>query len=176
MAGDARAVVYAVTLATGFRRDEIFRAIVADFAPGKKGKRPTLRVVGKNGREDLQPLPPAISKTLAVLCEGRAPGEKLFACPSPSNMSRMIAEDYATAKIKAGPGRKLDFHALRHTFCTMIGDSGVPIATAQKLMRHQDVEMTMIYMHARSRDTDAALDAMPDLLGARGARRVEKTG
>ena len=40
-------------------------------------------------------------------------------------------------------GRKLDFHALRHTFITNIANSGASVKTQQELARHADPSMTI---------------------------------
>jgi hypothetical protein len=43
-------------------------------------------------------------------------------------------------------GRKVDFHALRYTFATMLAKQGVPQRLAQHLMRHSDPRLTsMLY-------------------------------
>ncbi len=39
-------------------------------------------------------------------------------------------------------GRRVDFHALRHTFCTNLARAGVPPRSAMSLMRHSDMRMT----------------------------------
>lgn len=47
---------------------------------------------------------------------------------------------------------KLDFHALRHTFGSLLAASGVHPKTAQKLMRHQP-DNEYLYLHSEKRDT-----------------------
>src|SRR3954467_3423684 len=39
-------------------------------------------------------------------------------------------------------GRHLDFHALRHTFATLLASSGVAPRVAMELMRHSDMRLT----------------------------------
>ena len=46
-------------------------------------------------------------------------------------------------------GRVLDIHALRHSFCTMVAQSGVSMQHAQRLMRHATPAMTAKYTHRR---------------------------
>jgi len=43
--------------------------------------------------------------------------------------------------------QKFTLHDLRHTFGTMLGMTGVDIATIKELMGHKDVSMTMRYSH-----------------------------
>ena len=43
---------------------------------------------------------------------------------------------------------KADFHELRHNFCSMLARKNVLLQTAQRLMRHSDVNSTMqAYTH-----------------------------
>ena len=37
----------------------------------------------------------------------------------------------------------MDFHSLRHTFCTYLHRAGVPMREAMELMRHNDARLTM---------------------------------
>ena len=39
-------------------------------------------------------------------------------------------------------GRTVDLHSLRHTFGTLLAQSGVAPRTAQELMRHSDIRLT----------------------------------
>ena len=49
-----------------------------------------------------------------------------------------------------GQGRVMDFHSLRHTFCTNLHLAGVPQREAMELMRHSDPRLTA------NTDTDAS--------------------
>jgi integrase len=54
-------------------------------------------------------------------------------------------------------------HSLRHTFATTLADKGVHPSTAQKMLGHSDVRMTLaIYTHATDGMQDAATDALED--------------
>ncbi len=55
-------------------------------------------------------------------------------------------------------------HALRHTFGTNLAKAGVAPKIAQELMRHSDINLTMMtYSHVGLYDLDAALDSLPAL-------------
>jgi len=54
-------------------------------------------------------------------------------------------------------GRRLDFHALRHTFQTMLDFTGCSRATKKKLMRHANQDVTDNYAHAELAEMRAAL-------------------
>ncbi len=58
---------------------------------------------------------------------------------------------------------KLDFHALRHTFGSMLAASGVHPKTAQELMRHSDINLTMSrYSHTLRGQTAKAVASLPN--------------
>lgn len=60
-----------------------------------------------------------------------------------SNMCTALRADKLTARWRRYqnnaniPG--INFRALRHTFCTLLDEQGVPIKTASVLMRHTDI-------------------------------------
>jgi integrase len=61
-------------------------------------------------------------------------------------------------------GRRLDFHALRNTFGTLLAVNHVDIVEASHLMRHSDPKLTMkIYTDASQLALDTSLSKLPDL-------------
>jgi len=61
-------------------------------------------------------------------------------------------------------GRRLDFHALRVTFGSMLAAGGTALRTAMELMRHTDIRLTTrIYTDPRLLDTVGAVNALPRL-------------
>jgi hypothetical protein len=66
------------------------------------------------------------------------PGAKAFPSMQPTHGAEMLRFDWETAEVPYIDecGRVGDFHALRHTFASMLNQARVPLATAQKLMRH----------------------------------------
>ncbi|SHI87416.1 Phage integrase family protein [Dethiosulfatibacter aminovorans DSM 17477] len=54
-----------------------------------------------------------------------------------------------------------NFHALRHTFCTLLAEEGVPIKTASVLMGHTDINTTAkIYTHVDQDQKQKAIDKL----------------
>ncbi len=92
---------------------------------------------------------------------------KLFSVPD--GLVRIFDRDLAAAGIvKAdAEGRTVDVHSLRHTLATMLSQAGVRPRTAQKLMRHSDIRLTMnVYTHlhlADTADTAGAVEALPTI-------------
>jgi hypothetical protein len=63
-----------------------------------------------------------------------------------------------------GEGRYGDFHALRHTFISLIVRSGASPKTAQTLARHSTATLTLgRYAHAGLFDLTTAISATPSL-------------
>lgn len=56
-------------------------------------------------------------------------------------------------------------HELRHTFCTILFESGIDVLTAQKLMGHSDPKITMdIYTHLSEQHEEIQLDKLDSFL------------
>ncbi len=56
------------------------------------------------------------------------------------------------------------FHDLRHTFCTLLAEEGVPLKTASVLMGHSDVSITAkIYTHVDSQELKKSIDKLSAL-------------
>src|SRR5581483_10235183 len=63
---------------------------------------------------------------------------------------KTLKKDWKRAKVKFVDerGRRLDYHALRHTFGTNLDRTGCSRATRKKLMRHAAEDVTDGYAHA----------------------------
>ena len=58
-------------------------------------------------------------------------------------------------------GIKTDLYSLRHTFCSMLYDASVDVKTAQYLMGHADLEVTMkIYTHLSDKRKNRSYEAL----------------
>ena len=80
-------------------------------------------------------------------------------------MAEMLRADLDAAGIPVETGSGVvDFHALRHTFGSMVVRSECSVKTAQELMRHSTPSLTIDrYAHASLRDIRGAMDGLPDL-------------
>lgn len=75
-------------------------------------------------------------------------------------------EDLASAGIEEedARGRKVVLHSLRHSLCTMLAASGVPMAYAQRIMRHRDIKLTAeTYCDEALLPLAAAMNTLPTL-------------
>jgi integrase len=80
------------------------------------------------------------------------------------NPSNLYRRDFQPLLEKAGLNDQgFTFHSLRHTFATTLAASGVHPSTAQKMLGHKDIRMTLaIYTHATDDMQDGAVDAISE--------------
>jgi integrase len=56
---------------------------------------------------------------------------------------------------------KTTFHSLRHTFCTLLAENGVPLKTASVLMGHSTIAMTAeIYTHVNNKELKKGIEKL----------------
>lgn len=175
--GLERSTLYAVAFQTGLRRNELKSLVVDDLH--LTAERPHLRLAGqyaKNGKTARIPLRADIIEMIKLLLAKRQALWKLKGEEAPSKQDRLFAVPSATAKvfradcIAAGiaivddQGRTLDFHCLRVSTATHLNRNGVAPRTAQAIMRHSSLSLTMgTYTDEELLDTGAALDSLPEL-------------
>lgn len=142
--GGKRSLAYLLALYTGLRRGEMKQLSWLDVhldAP-----KPYLEVrasTTKNKKTAILPLLPALIDGLRQhqAKEDRTEG-KVFRLGVPT--AKMLAEDLKACGIKPvdSLGRRVDFHALRHTFATQLNQAGIPPRVVMELMRHSDMRLT----------------------------------
>ena len=153
-----RGFIYLFASLTGLRRKEMRYLIVGDLRLDAAQPFIQLRTgQTKNKRDDQIPLHPELLPGLVELVKGRSAGQPVFkAIPE----VRTLEQDLRKANVEFvdGLGCRLDIHAFRHTFGTLVALSGASMKVAHQLMRHGDPELTMnVYAHAGISDTAAAL-------------------
>lgn len=157
----SRSWIYLVIIYTGLRRHELNRLTWGDFHLDSVPPVVTLSAkITKNRKSAVLGLRPEVVEALRrSRPENSLPFEWVFRgkVPSPAKLRR----DLQAAGIPAVDerGRRVDVHALRTTFGTMLSVAGVPPRVAMEMMRHSDLRLTMrVY-------TDAALLPVSSELG-----------
>jgi integrase len=117
---------------------------------------------------------------VAVLGRTLPPSDLVFRSPEgrpwPAhsvNVTRMLHRVLEAAEIDRldAQGKKIDVHAMRHSFASRLARAGVPITHAQKLLGHSTVEMTArVYTHLDEQSMRGAIDRMET--GAERARAM----
>ncbi len=189
LTGRERALVYRLAVETGFRYSEIRSLTRASF--DFSGDRTTVILLAadaKNGQDAKQPLREDLSADIREYLALHLPQAKAFRLWGGKG-AVMIQQDLEAAGILTRDadeklvtvddyGLSYDFHGLRHTFATMLNKAKVPLATAQKLMRHSNPKLTAkIYIHVMVDTKAEAIDMLPTMAAAPPeAEKITKTG
>jgi len=167
MSGYERALLYRLAIETGLRANELRSLLVGSF----DFDRQTVTVESqhtKNHKEAVLPLRPDTAAELKQFLVGKLPSVKAFGGTYKSltdKTAEMIKADLAKAGISYcdESGRYADFHSLRHTTGSLLAASGVHPKTAQSIMRHSTIDLTMSrYTHIFGGQEAQAVASLPD--------------
>ncbi len=130
---------------TGLRRSELNGLKWGDFDFTVTPSR--LRVpssLSKNRKESTHFLRPELTAAiLAVRPAGVQPGDWVFRGTIPRVPTFKSDLKAAEIPFEDARGRRVDLHALRKTYGTMLAAAGVSPRVAMELMRHSDMKLTM---------------------------------
>jgi integrase len=180
MAGHDRSMLYAVAMATGFRAGELATLTPRSFALGDKLA--TIRcwaAYTKNRKEAVQPLPPDVAAALRGYLDGKPMDAPVWPGEWQEQAADMLRLDLDAAGIpyRDAAGCVADFHALRHSYITLLSQNGVSPKMAQELARHSDIRLTMnVYTHTALYDLAGAVDGLPRLMPGSGPQTLAATG
>ncbi len=172
MSGHERALLYRFATETGLRAKEIRGLKVSSF------DFPNLTVTAtntKNKKTGILPLRADMAVELQDFFAGKTPNAKAFGGTYKRLTDRtaeMLKRDLAEAKIDYidGSGRYFDFHSLRGECASLLAASGVHPKTAQSIMRHSDINLTMnAYTHTLRGQEAEAINSLPNLSLSSGA-------
>jgi len=140
-----RALVYLTLMYTGLRRAELNGLKWGDFDFTADPAR--LRVpssLSKNRKESTHFLRPELKEAiLAVRPAGVKPEAWVFRGTIPRVPTFKSDLKIAEIPFEDARGRRVDLHALRKTYGTMLAAAGVSPRVAMELMRHSDMKLTM---------------------------------
>jgi integrase len=164
-----RSLPYLLAIYTGLRRGEIKALNWLDVhldAP-----KPYLEVraaTTKNHKRAVLPLIPVLEVALREHRTREDNREGLvFRAGVPS--AKRLRADLTRCGIKTvdSLGRRVDFHALRHTFATLLNQAGIPPRVVMELMRHSDMRLThKTYTDATSLALFTELEKLPSPLAS----------
>ncbi len=73
---------------------------------------------------------------------------------------RMIGKVVRDAAIKAGINKAVHPHTLRHCFATHLMEAGIALPVIQKLLGHNSIKTTMIYLHVGQPQMDRVVSPL----------------
>ena len=177
LSGKDRAMLYALAMVTGFRAGELASLLPRSFDLAAEG--PSVRgraAYTKNRREAVQPLPPDVAEALRDYLAEKPTNVPVWPGAWVDQAAEMVRGDLEAAGLeyRDEDGLVFDFHALRHSYITLLERSGASPKMAQELARHSDIRLTMnVYTHTGLYDKAAAVDRLPGLLGVRQQEPIE---
>lgn len=171
LTGEDRACLYLTAAATGFRARALAHLTAADF--DMRGKTPIITLAArfnKSKKPKIQPLPPEAAAILARYLHNKPLSRPVWGSSwldRGADMIRLDLEAVGIPYVVEGPHgpEYADFHALRHSYLTLLGRSGVDLRTAQVLAGHSTPVLTARYTHRRLDDLAGAVARLPMLTG-----------
>ena len=175
MTGKERSLLYRLAITTGFRYSELWSLTKASF--NFEGETPVIYIEpedAKNEKRDFLPLRPEIAEAVKAHVEGMNAMDRIFPRMWKDKGFEMLKVDLEAAGIPYidEKGLQADFHALRHTFGTLLYKSGVDLASAQRLMRHSKIDLTAdIYTHIGLEDKNEQVLKLPIIRATKPSRK-----
>lgn len=167
-AAGRRRALYLTAVQTGLRRGELKALRWSDlYLEGPAGFVSARAATTKNRKDAVLGLPAELVGELRALrvLNGAKDG-LVFRMPDYETVRR----DFERAGITWGvdvQGRRVDFHALRHTFVTNLGRGGVSALVRRLAARHSDQRLTDgVYNDATQLPVVQAAEALPAFLSA----------
>lgn len=183
-AGKVRATLWALAIYTGFRLSEIAATTWGDVMLDGS---PRVELDGsrtKNGQHAEQALPGWLADRLRSMKGLAMPTAPLFPGIDWHNLNDRLRLDAVAAGLgevekkraktakgewtywlvwldPRGPKHRFDFHSLRHTYNTLVGQTATNPRDAQELGRHSDERTNRRYWHGDRARRRAVVDALP---------------
>ncbi len=170
--GTERALIYKTLILTGLRANELRTLRVADLSFGDVPFLVLRASNEKNRKGSTVPLKSDLASDLRQWCVDKATADLVFSVPT--GLLRILNRDLIAAgidKMDENEGR-IHLHAMRHSTGTHLSAAGVSPRTAQAVMRHSDIALTMnTYTDEKLLQTSAAVELLPEL--PIGTKRTE---
>lgn len=136
-----RETLYLTAVLTGMRRGELKQLLVRDIVLDCDAPHILIRsTVAKNGKGRRAFLHDDLLDRLREIKKDKSPNERAFAFPTWKTFQKDL--ERAGIPKRDEQGRKVSFHSLRHTCCTMAQIAGLEPRMIQEMMGHTDPKMT----------------------------------
>ena len=143
-----RAIIY--LLANGLRVSEVVNIRANDLLIDRDESTVLVRVIGKGDKERLVPLSEPAARALGRWLRHQINPDRLFWVTV-----RQVQEAvYRTARRAGVAG--ISAHSLRHYYATRLIRSGAPLPAVQKLLGHERLNTTQVYVNLDVSDAIAA--------------------
>lgn len=151
--------IIATMITTGLRTIEVARADVRDLRTVGDSTALFIQGKGRDERTEYVKIAPQVEDALRAYLKARGAkqDEPLFTSTSNNNSGNRMTTRSISAIAKdslTGAGftsDRLTAHSLRHTAGTLALLNGADLPQVQQLLRHSNINTTMIYMHALDR-------------------------
>lgn len=155
-------VFFATVYATGLRISEACRLETGDL----DAERSVIRVRGKGDKERLVTLSPRLLLILRAFWDfERPPAPWLFAARTGNHLCGTTARTALhRATAKAGLGKNVTPHVLRHSFATHLLESGTDLRIIQVLLGHASITSTQRYLQVSTKLLSKAKSPLDDLV------------
>lgn len=146
----------ALMITGGLRTVELIRANIEDKRPLENDQVLYIQGKGKDERAKYIKLPAQVEQALMAYLEARGPAEPnepIFISTSNNNRGERLTTRSISSIVKqrmqaAGyDSDRLTAHSLRHTAGTLNLLNGGTLEETQQLLRHSNINTTMIYLH-----------------------------
>jgi integrase/recombinase XerD len=155
-------VMMLVAYGTGIRLSEIAHLRVKDIDSNRR----VLRIEqGKGSKDRYVLLNASLLQVLRDYWRVYRPCDALFFGNDPAQpiSTSSIQKVFERARRKAGIGKQVGIHGLRHAFATHSLEAGMPLAQLQQLLGHKQISTTLRYVHWLPRYQEQP-DEVTDLL------------
>lgn len=166
-----------VALGTGVRLDALSNLRWGSFKRGRGGWRMYYTV--KGGKKTSKPVPEVAHRALTAYLNNEAKHRDVWTSDAPiwvdsfkkdvyaslstEHIERIVREHITEALGQSAHG--ITVHSLRHSAAQLLIDNEKPITHINRLLDHQNLATTMIYVHATSQHGDLAVAALDEILG-----------
>jgi integrase/recombinase XerD len=86
--------------------------------------------------------------------------ESFFAGQSGGMCKQYVNRMLKQAEVKAGMDKHISCHILRHSFASNLTERGVDILKVQKLLGHNSIKTTAVYLHTTQEELQEAVDLL----------------